>query len=351
MFESVAERRPVRGHYLDPDLLALPGIERNRLFVRGGTGFPAIHHLTGTRPTETSMGRSTFVMPATGWLSASAEIIPGGVLALLADAPLAAAIESVLPPYKTAASSEISLNFIAPAFPGPGNLVAKAAVIDAGSQLGFSQAEIIDQHGRLVAHATSRCVIVDAPRIESSGSRQVDPDWVDDGSPDPWTEEPVGRIYPDLDQLSGREALQQWIDGKWERPPLSHLLGHHPVEVGDGETVWAAPSSPWFSSPGPFLYGGILTSLAEVAHAGAFHSLIPAGSMYANLDLKVQFVRPAFADSGALTAVGRVTHRGRSIMVANVEVHNADGKTILYGTGSAAVIEGGLKTLMAQRRN
>ncbi len=348
---SISARRPVRGYFADPALLALPGIERNRMFVRGAIGFPAFHHLTGARPTEASMGRSTFVMPASGWLSASGEIIPGGVLALVADAPLAAAIESVLPPHKIAASSEISLNFIAPAFPGPGNLVARAEVIDAGSQLGFSQAEIIDQHGRLVAHATSRCVIVDAPHVESPGPRQVDPEWTDDGTPDPWTGEPLGMLYPELDQISGREALQRWVDGEWERPPLSYLLGHRPVEVGDGESVWKAPSSPWYSSPGPFLYGGVLTCLAEVAHAAAFHSLIPAGSMYANLDLKVQFVRPAFADSGDLTAIGQVTHRGRSIMVANVELQNAEGKTVLYGTGSAAVIPGGLKTLTAQRRS
>jgi uncharacterized protein (TIGR00369 family) len=349
--DSVSERRPVRGYYLDPDLLRLPGIDRNRAFLRGDTGFPAFHHLTGAHPTEASMGRSTFAMPATDWLANSVGIIPGGVLALLADAPLAGAIESVLGPNKAAASSEISITFVNPAFPGPGNLVARASVIDAGAQLGFSQAEILDQNGRLVAHATSRCVIVDVPDTAESGPRQVDPDWIPDDSPDPWTEPAQGELIPDLDAYSGRQALEMWIRDELPRPPLSRLLGHRPIAVTDDESVWTIPSSRWWSSPGPFLYGGALVALAEVAHGGAFFAAVPAGSMYANLDLKVQFVRPAFADSGPLTAIGRITHRGRSMLVATVEVTNSEGKTVLFGTGSAVVIPDGMALLMAQRRS
>jgi uncharacterized protein (TIGR00369 family) len=349
--DSVSERRPVRGYYLDAGLMRLPGIERNRAFLRGDTGFPAFHHLTGAHPTEASMGRSTFAMPASDWMVNSAGIIPGGVLAMLADAPLAGAIESLLGPNQAAASSEISITFVNPAFPGPGNLVARASVIDVGAQLGFSQAEVLDQNGRLVAHATSRCVIVDVPANGESGPRQVDPDWTPDETPDPWNESVQGELVPDLDRFSGRESLEMWIRDELPRPPLSHLLGQRPTAVTDDESVWTAPSSLWWSSPGPFLYGGTLTAIAEVAQSGAFLTAVPAGSMYANLDLKVQFVRPAFGDSGPLTATGRITHRGRSMLVATVEVKNYEDKTVLFGTGSAVVIPDGLNLLMAQRRS
>ena len=347
--ETVSLRSPAPGFYADPALLALPGIERNRAYVRGETGFPAFHFLTGARPTEASMGRSVFSLPATDWLTGSAPIIPGGVLAMLADAPLAGAIESVLPPTKVATTSEISVNLIAPAFPGPGNLVARASVIDVGSQLGFSQAEITDQHGRLVAHATSRCVIVTAPPSEGP-QRQVDPDWDPESFVPPWQGEPVGTLYPDLDERAGLDIVRGWIAGELDRPPLSYLFGHRPISAEEGECVWEAPASPWWSSPGPFLYGGALALFAELAHAEAFHTLCTPGWMYANLDLKIQYLRPALPDSGPLTAHGRVTHRGRSIMVADVEVTNSEGKTVLHGTGSAAMIENGLRILYAQRR-
>jgi uncharacterized protein (TIGR00369 family) len=62
---------------------------------------------------------------------------------------------------------------------------------------------------------------------------------------------------------------------------------------------------------------------------------------YATLDLKIQYVRPVFPDDGVLTAAGKVVHCGRSIAIATVEVTNAAGKTVLYGTGSAAILPDG----------
>ena len=295
------------------------------------------------------MGQATFTMPASGWLTSPAGFIAPGVLAFLADAPLSVAIESVLPPGKASTTSELSLNFVAPAFSGPGHLVARASVIDVGSRLGFSEAVINDQHGRLIGHATSRCVIFDAPEVDSHGQRPVDPEWTDAGQPDPWTEEPRGTVDLEIDRRSGLDALRMFVSGELERPPVGNLFGARPVEVSEGEITWTANASPWWSSPAPFVYGGALSVLAEVAHNTAFWTLIPAGSMYANLDLKVQFVRPVFADGGELTARGFVTHRGRSMMIAGVEVVNADGKTVLHGTGSAAVLPEGLAVLLAQR--
>lgn len=295
------------------------------------------------------MGKATFSMPASGWLTSPAGFIAPGALAFLADAPLSVAIESVLPPGKTSTTSELSFNFVAPAFSGPGHLVARASVIDVGSRLGFSEAVLTDQHGRLVAHATSRCVILDAPELDSRGQRPVDPEWTDTSRPDPWTEEPTGTVDLEIDRRSGLDALRMFVSGELERPPIGNVFGTRPTQVSEGEIIWTAAASPWWSSPAPFVYGGALSVLAEVAHNTAFWTLIPAGSMYANLDLKVQFVRPVFADGSELTARGFVTHRGRSIMIAGVEVVNAEGKTVLHGTGSAAVLPEGLALLLAQR--
>lgn len=345
---SIPDRRPVPGHYANPEVLGLPGIRRHRRSVRGQEKPPAIHHLTGLRPTEISMGHATFSMPATGWLASPPGFIPGGAIAFLVDGPLALAIESVLPAGRIARTSEISLNFVAPAFPGPGNLVARASVIDVGSQLGFSQAQVTDQHGRLVAHATSRCVVVDAPVIEIEGQMPVDPDWLGDG-PDPWTEEPHGAVDHAVDDRPGIQVLREFIDGSRHPPPIGLLFGTSLVEVAEGETLWTATSSPWWSSPAPVLYGGALATLAEVAHSTAFWTLLEAGTFYATLDLKIQYLRPVFADGRPLTARGRVVHRGRSIMIGSVEVLNADDKVVLQGTGSAAVLPDGVSVLLAQR--
>lgn len=296
------------------------------------------------------MGRATFAMPASGWLASPVGFLSAGPIAFLVDAPLSLAIDSVLPAGKVSTTSEISLNLISPAFPGRGNLIARARVIDVSSRLGFSEVSVNDQHGRLIAHATSRCVIVDAPDTDAAGQQPVDPDWSDDGRPDPWLEQPQGFVDTELDRRPGLETMQMFVAGHLETPPVANLFGMRPTEVDEGEITWTASASPWWSSPGPYLYGGALGVLADVAQNTAFWTLLPAGMAYANLDLKIQFMRPAFADGRALTARGFVTHRGRSIMVAGVEVQNADGKTVLFGTGSAAVLPEGFGVLLAQQQ-
>jgi uncharacterized protein (TIGR00369 family) len=149
--------------------------------------------------------------------------------------------------------------------------------------------------------------------------------------------------------MGGLEALQAWVAGQLPQPPIAALFGFFPVEAEEGRVTWVAPSSPWYSSPGPFLYGGALTLLAETAQAAAFQSMLGPGEIYANLDLKIQFLRPARAGTGALTAIAEVVHRGRSILVPTVRVEDPNGKAILLATGSAAVVPGGIPWLLAQR--
>jgi hypothetical protein len=79
----------------------------------------------------------------------------------------------------------------------------------AGAILGFSAAEVTDQHGRLVAHATTRCVVSKLPDQGTDARHQVDPDWVPDDSPDPWQLTPRGEIVDDLHGMGGLEALQE----------------------------------------------------------------------------------------------------------------------------------------------
>jgi uncharacterized protein (TIGR00369 family) len=337
----LTDLRPVRGHLLDPAALRMSGLERHTRQVRGDYKPPAINHLTGLRPTEISFGRAAFAMPASAWGATAHGFYSGATVALLVDAPLALAIESVLPAGKVAPTSEISMNFIAPAFPGPGQLVARARVIDVGSRLGFSEAEVTDHRGRLVAHATSRCVVTDAPESGDTGQVQVDPEWSADESPDPWEMPATGATDVEIATMSGVEFFRRVIDGSQDLTPLGYLLGTTPTAVDEGAITWTARATPWWSSPAPMLYGGALAAFAETAFNTSFWTVIQPTQAYATLDLKIQYVRPVFPDDGVLTAAGRVVHRGRSIAIATVEVTNAAGKTVLYGTGSAAILPDG----------
>jgi uncharacterized protein (TIGR00369 family) len=64
---------------------------------------------------------------------------------------------------------------------------------------------------------------------------------------------------------------------------------------------------------------------------------LPKGKTYTTLEFKVNIIRPLFASSGPVLAIGDATHVGRRTGVAEGRiVGEQDGK--LYATGSTTCI-------------
>jgi uncharacterized protein (TIGR00369 family) len=158
---------------------------------------------------------------------------------------------------------------------------------------------------------------------------------------DPYLREPVGTVLgPDADRMSGYDLYRGCVTGEVAPPPLHHITGARPVEIGEGVTTWAMPASPWLCSPTGFVEGGFLVYLADSAVATASATLAPAGTASAPIDITVKFIRPAPPDGRDLTAVGRVVNHGRSISVAGAEIRNADGKLVATALGSSMLLPG-----------
>jgi uncharacterized protein (TIGR00369 family) len=157
---------PVRGSfaYLEqPGLFAMPPVEQLRLFVQRRLPAPPLTHLSGLVVEEASEGASTWSIPASPWWQTAAGVFAGGTLAFVADAALAGAVFTTLPTGTQLLSSDLSMNFLQPAGPSSERLVAKGIVIDVGRRQGLSEARVEDAAGRLLAHATSRCVLQPLP--------------------------------------------------------------------------------------------------------------------------------------------------------------------------------------------
>lgn len=337
---------PVRGRTAEPGLLRLPGLEQLLHGIQGRTPAPPIHHLTGLRPSEAGIGRATFVMPATGWLQNPAGIFPGGVLAFLADAPFGAAVATGLPVGKVITTAELSMSFLRPATPSNGMLIARGSALHSGRSVGLSQVHVEDAEGRLLSHGTSRLVIIDLPVDETvpiPGPEPAIPD-----PPDPYLRPVRGTVYDPsfFDAASGLDNLRGFIEGRFDPPPLGYLIDGGPVAADEGRCTWRMQTSRWLSSPGLPLYGGAIALLADLALGGSIQTTLSAGTTYGMLDLKVQFVRPVFPGTGDLVAEAEVTHRGRSIAIANAVLRNAEGKNVAFATGSAMVVPGGVAQLV-----
>jgi uncharacterized protein (TIGR00369 family) len=352
-------REPARGNYPDPSLFALSGIEQLRTFVRMGRP-PPIGRLTGMTVEAVEKGSATFAMPATGWLLSPQGVVTGGVLAILADAPLGSAVQTALPPMTPYTTSELSMTFLRPATAASGLLRATGNLIHAGRSLALSEVRVEDERGRLLSHGTSRCFVfpplgpppeeprtfvpdpnpVDAPERDPHSSETAE-------TPDPWQREPEGAVLGGevWDRMSGLEALLAHISGELPPPPIHYLTGCRPVAAEEGAATFAMPATEWLGSPLRKVEGGAVAMLADTAMASTVQTTVPAGSAFASLDLKVNFFRPVDLDGREMVARGRMVHRGRTLAVATAEVDDADGRRVAVAVGTSMLLPDRLPSL------
>ena len=341
--EVVPWQEPVRGGYPDPELLGLPGVEQLRAFLDESAPKPPIHHLVGMGPTEVGLGSATFSMPASPWLLSPQGLISVGTLAILADGPLGCAVQSALPAMTGYATSELSLRVLRPVRAG-GTLAARGTLVYGGRSIALSNAQIIDERGRLLADCSSMCFVrplggqpAASPATGSEAGRPAEA-----SSSDPYERPPLGEVLEQdvWERMSGREVLDAQLAGELPHPPLAFLTGAHPVKVGDGEAVFALPCHEWLCSPLGTVEGGTIAMVADCALVSAIQTTAPAGAAIAPMDLKVNFLRPVAPDGRELLAQGRVRHPGRTITIAEAEVRNADDKPVAIATGSAMILAG-----------
>ena len=340
---SVIVDEPVRGAfaYLEhPELFALPPIDQLKVFMERRVPAPPLTHLTGLVVETAEPGASTWSAPASAWWTSAAGMFPGGALAFVADAALAGAVYTTLPPATALLSSDLSINFLEPAWPSSERLIGRGTVIHAGRRQGLSEARIEDARGRLLAHATSRCVLQPLPfdpPDPPADFRLVEEAIVD--TPDPYERPVEGEVVPQeaWNETDGLDLVRLWQKGELPTAPSCSLLGLRFVEASERSATLAMPASLWFCTGFGTFYGGALTAFADAAINTAVTTTLPAGTSFGSLDLKVHFLRPVTPDGRDLTARAIVEQRGRTIAVSSVRVDDADGKLVAMASGSAMI--------------
>lgn len=342
----VVPDEPVRGRYAyleHPWLFSMPPEQQMRPFIEGRVPLPPIHHLTGLAPIESGRGTSTWAMPASPWWRTAAGPFPGGALAVVADAALGGAIYNALPRGTVLATSELSMNFLRPAAPASERLLARASLIHVGSRQGLSEGRVEDAGGRLLAHATSRCVLRRLPFDPPDPPASLPPVQAPEHhTPDPYLRPPEGTVIPqeEWDDTPGLEIVQSWLKGERATPPVCQLSGWRLVEADEGTSRWSMPASEWFCTGFGTFYGGIIALFIDGGINTAVTTTLEPGTSFGTLDLKINFLRPVTPDGRELVARAGVVHRGRTIAVTTAEVEDEDGKRVAMGTSSAMILPG-----------
>jgi len=118
---------------------------------------------------------------------------------------------------------------------------------------------------------------------------------------------------------------------KVEREPIGAFFGMKLLDLSPGHARVGMKLRPEYLTFNGFIFGGIITSIADQAFACATNSM---GRPSIATQFNVHFIAAA-APGDELVAEGRVLRKGRRVDVCEIAVTDQDGKLIARATGTA----------------
>ncbi len=128
--------------------------------------------------------------------------------------------------------------------------------------------------------------------------------------------------------LTGLEYLRKIASGELPAAPMASHINARIVDVGEGTATFECWPDESHYNPIGFVHGGLVCTLLDSALGCAAQTLLPAGTGYTSIEIKVNYLRPVHSHSGPLIATGRVTKPGRRVSFTEGEVRDNEGKIV-----------------------
>ncbi len=143
-----------------PDLSTLDGFQQLHAIFDGRLPPP---------PIAETLGMDGFSLTERGSVSVELVVqhrhynpigsVHGGVISALLDTAAGCSVHSTLAPGELYTSLDLSVKFLRPVTVESGRLRCEGSVLQRGRRTALAQAQLYDAERRLVAHATSTCMI------------------------------------------------------------------------------------------------------------------------------------------------------------------------------------------------
>lgn len=135
------------------------GLEFLRDVLAGRLPAPPIAAALDFTLEEVEAGRAVFAMEPGEEHYNPIGSVHGGVYATLLDSAAGCAVQSVLPAGMGYTSLDLNTKFLRPVTVDTGKIRAVGTVLSQGRRTALAQAELLDAGDRLLAHATSSCML------------------------------------------------------------------------------------------------------------------------------------------------------------------------------------------------
>jgi uncharacterized protein (TIGR00369 family) len=143
---------------------SMSGIDFFRKLMKGEVEPPPFLQLLNIRLIEVEEGRVVFAAETEERFYNGTGVAHGGFAATLLDSALGCAINSMMPAGKRFTTLELKVNLTRPLTREVGPLRCEATVVHVGGRTATSEGRITDRNGKLYAHGTTTCIVVEPPR-------------------------------------------------------------------------------------------------------------------------------------------------------------------------------------------
>ena len=140
----------------------LTGLEFMRAMARGTIPPAPIARLLGMSVTRADVGLVVFECTPDESVYNPIGMVHGGLMCAMADSAAGCAVHTTLGAGVGYSSIDITVNFLRPVTLASGTLVTTGRVVKPGRRVATAAVEIVDGAGKLVATASSSCLIMAA---------------------------------------------------------------------------------------------------------------------------------------------------------------------------------------------
>jgi uncharacterized protein (TIGR00369 family) len=140
-------------------------------------------------------------------------------------------------------------------------------------------------------------------------------------------------------QMSGLDYLRAMADGELPPPPIGLLMGFRLGNVEKGTVSFHCTPDESVYNPIGVIHGGLVCTLLDSVAGCAVQSLLPAGTGYTSIEIKVNYLRPVHAGM-ELVAKGWVTKPGQRVSFAEGDVRDGEGKILATASSTCLIFNG-----------
>lgn len=161
-----AEEARVRAHLAEPGIsrpeqvLDKTGLQLFEAIGRGELPSVPIAAVLDFVPIEFEPGRMVFQGHPSPRFCNPMGTIHGGWIAALLDSAVACAVHTTLPAGRMNTTAELKISYLRALPPDVPLVRAEGKILNAGRQVGFAEGRLYGPDGRVYAHATTTCLVL-----------------------------------------------------------------------------------------------------------------------------------------------------------------------------------------------